>query len=131
MYCPSHRSPRRRYPRGLSFGCSKKILATRRTHDLSRKQITSLFDEALTNTEFTPTDIPQYAVKIKSGVRDFVKKTEKFKAIKHEFLISQKEYYDLKRKYVDNGPFIGIGGLFCAMLEGKKAVRLKTLRRQR
>lgn len=115
-------------PGDISYSVGRRILSARRKHDLSRPQMAKLFKSACHDDNFDQVEIDNYAHKIKQGVQDYVKKTIKHKTLRFNAVLTEREYDKLYIKHIDNGPFTSMRELVVAILTGKKAVHIKTLK---
>lgn len=110
---------KRAVPGTIAPATAMKIMNTVRTYRLDRKEEKMLFDAARTTEQFEPNLIPKYAMQIKGGSKDFVKKIKPMKHMRVQFMIAQDDYDKLEVKYVDDGPFSSVTAVFKAAMLGK------------
>lgn len=115
-------------PGGIPFSTSTKILSAQRMYELNAVQTKKLFESASSDENFSHHSVNEYAGKIRSGVKNFVKKSIRYKNVKLNLHITEKEFDSLYLKHVQGGPFNSVSGLMMAILEGKKAIQLRTMK---
>ena len=118
----------KRLPPGkIGMQTAQKIISARKSYHLTHANMKTLFQEAKMNKDFRPENIPQYAEALRSGAKDPVKKVKPLSKINVTVFISEEHEAMLRRKYVEKGPFSGLGEVFRNILSGKISQRIEVL----
>lgn len=113
----------------IAIKTAQAILSAEKTYRLEKPQVTALFKAAKTSDDFIEANVNKYAKAIKSGEKNFLQSVRPLKQINTVFFIEEREHDRLMAEYVTDGPFKSLSGLFQAILEGKKAVKVKMANR--
>lgn len=109
----------------ISITSVNAIASARKRYALNPTDVDKLFKAAKSDSRFSVAAVPKYAAAIASGKKDPLGEIEDSTAMTCTFVIPTKERDRLVRKYVDDGPFKSLTGLFAAILRGEKSERVK------
>lgn len=115
---------RTKTPGKIAITTANSILSAAKTHGLSKKHVRTLFNSAKSDDGFIVENLPRYVAALKSGKKDPVKEAGRLWHMTARFFITDEHRADLTEKYVTDGPFQSLNGLFLAILKGEKAVRV-------
>ena len=112
-------------PGKITLNIARSINTAERRYRLNKTQKGKLYKAAKWSEKFNSELIPRYASALMKGQDDFVENVPNLRVITLRIMITEKQYDELQKKYVDAGPFNSITALLEAILKGEKAVPIK------
>lgn len=114
-------------PGKISISAARSIINAEKSYNLKPQQIKTLFTAAKTDERFTTENVLKYAAAIKKGVKDPIGSVQPVKQIRVNFLITERHYDEMFRKYINEGPFQSMSGLCKAILKGEKNQKINVI----
>lgn len=109
----------------ISLATARGILTAQKKYNISREEAEPIYEVAAKSEKFNPNNIDAYAQNVKNGVKDILANTKDYRCVASRIQLTEDEALRLEKKYVDNGPFKSLGGLFAAILKGEISQRVK------
>lgn len=118
---------RTKTPGKIPITTANAILSAAKTHGLKKSDVRTLFKSAKSDDNFNVESIPRYVSALKRGKKDPVAATGRLWHMTARFFITEKHRDELTAKYVTDGPFHSLNGLFVAILKGEKSVKVEVV----
>lgn len=115
---------RKRTPGKISMRTVNDIINSSQTNSLNPDQTKILFKAAKSDERFSRENVQKYASAIKLGKKDPIGEAGSVEHATARFYMDATYKNALYTKYVVNGPFQSLNGLFVAILKGEKSLKL-------
>lgn len=106
-------------PGKIGMVAANRIIAARRTYNLTAKDTKKLFKMAKSDKRFATVDVPKYAQALKHGEEDPIAKLD-FKHVTLHFKMPQKTFDKLYAEHVADGIYTSMRAYFMDVINGKK-----------
>lgn len=111
----------------IAVTSAKAIINAAKSYGLDEEQKEKLFSAAKSDERFLTENTRKYAAALKSGAKDPIAAVKPLQHINCQFWMSKDDVADLQKRFVDDGPFRSLNGLFKAVLSGKKSLKINVV----
>jgi ParB/RepB/Spo0J family partition protein len=118
------KDPKKRYGK-IAITSAKAIVNAAKSYGLDSEQKEKLFSAAKSDERFLTENTRKYAAALKNGAKDPIGAVKPLTHVSCQFWMAKDDLADLERRFVDDGPFRSLNGLFKAILSGKKSLSVK------
>lgn len=118
----------KKVPGKISIKVANAIVNAQKGMGITKADVRKLFKAAKENDDFSPSNINQYVSAVKAGKKNPVKEASLISHCRVQFFAERKYLEELEDKFVTNGPFKTLNGLFVAVLKGEKSLHVKVVK---
>lgn len=116
---------RQKTPGKMTVSTSRKIMSAVSSYGLNPVQRDLLFKEAKSNDDFNTDRIKMYASAALNGSNTPVTDAGKYKRVQVKFYMTDRNYNDLQKRYVDSGEYNNLYNFFLSVLKGEESEKIK------